>query len=133
MVREVMTAQCGVIFDTDALHRESIPTGDFPPGTSTTAGSKELAMDSVDMDEPEYDQLKANWLWWLLEIIPLPYSWQDDQGVWHRKWSFHLGAGRLIPTACPNFHITVKERMADATLKWKPKAQYTPGTEVFVE
>ena len=45
-----------------------------------------------------------------------------------------MGRGRDVPTdAPPKFHVTVRERMQDPTLKYTPKAKWTPGTEVYVD
>jgi hypothetical protein len=44
-----------------------------------------------------------------------------------------LGRGRNIYVTNPKFHITVKDRMDDAKLKYTPKAVWKKGTEVYVE
>ncbi|KII90919.1 hypothetical protein PLICRDRAFT_107215 [Plicaturopsis crispa FD-325 SS-3] len=133
MVREVMASECGIQFDENALARMKVPTTTFPPATSTSAGPVELELDAKDATQPLHDQLKIKWIWWLLEIIPLTYTWQDMDGVWHKKFECHLGKGRLITDARPNFHVTVKQRMSDAALKYKPKACYSAGSENYVE
>lgn len=73
---------------------------------------------------PLFDELTLNKLWWLLEITPFSYAWQDTDGVWHRKMSFNFGKGRVIPFKQPKFHHTVKERMNDQSLGYKPRAVY---------
>lgn len=134
MVREVQKARCGIQFDEMALARASIPllvfADDGKPSVDPT--SDEGALDEGDALEPIYDQLKLNVLWWLLEIIPLSYSWQDGDGVWHRSFSFHLGRGRNIPDDNPFFHTTVKQRIADPKLKYKPKAVWKAGSERYI-
>jgi len=116
------------------------------PGTTVTtspasgsdggvSGSdSQTKLDLIDAVKPEHDELgwKGKWAWWLLEIIPTSYAWQDKDGVWHKTWSIHLGKGRIIPDPNPKFHITVKERMEDAKLKYKPSATWT-GNPVYVE
>lgn len=47
-------------------------------------------------------------------------------------FSFHLGKGRKIVDPQPNFHMSVQKRMA-SPLKYKPKAQWTAGTEVYLQ
>lgn len=84
MVREAMAASCDIKFDAGALKRANIDLQLEP-------GAPELEMDAIDALEPIHDELKANPLWWLLEIIPLQYSWQDAKGVWHRKWRYVFG------------------------------------------
>ena len=76
MVREVIASGCGIIFDASALSRAKI-TLEAEPTTS------EMEMDSTDALEPLDDELQRNILWWLLEILPFPYSWQDVNDVWH--------------------------------------------------
>jgi len=130
MVREIILSQCGIRFDVDALQRLSIPYV-FPD-----AGNPNDAMtarDKTDAVQPLHDQLKAIPLWWLLEIIPLHYSWQDDQGVWHTSFTFNMGRGRNIFDEHPNFHSSVKTRMQDTSLKYTPRAKWTAGTEVYID
>ncbi|KAF9560892.1 hypothetical protein CPC08DRAFT_459719 [Agrocybe pediades] len=124
MVREAATAACGIKFDEDALARAKISIQLEPT-------EEELDMDNNDALEPIHDELKANPLWWLLEIVPTKYSWQDANGVWHGKWSFNLGRGRNIMDPQPNFHATVRRRM-QSPLKYTPKAKWTFGTESYV-
>lgn len=81
MVREAVSAACGIKFDEAALARASINI-QLEPTT------EEIELDNADALEPLHDELKANPLWWLLEIIPLQYSWQDANGVWHREWKY---------------------------------------------
>lgn len=44
---------------------------------------------------------------------------------------FHFGKGRPIPDVNPVFHESVKERMADPTLKYTPKAIWSKNSEVY--
>ncbi|KDR82959.1 hypothetical protein GALMADRAFT_238664 [Galerina marginata CBS 339.88] len=124
MVREAMLASCEIKFDAAALERANINLELEPT-------SEDIEMDQADALEPLHDELKLDPLWWLLEIVPLQYSWQDGQNVWHREWSFHLGRGREIVDPQPNFHATVMKRMQSA-LGYTPKATWKSGTEVFV-
>ncbi|KAL0961461.1 hypothetical protein HGRIS_006406 [Hohenbuehelia grisea] len=135
MVREVILSQCGIQFEVAALQRLAIPYV-FPTlqlssdGTVHKVGNEQPIADAM---QPIHDALKSNPFWWLLEIIPLHYTWQDAQGVWHRTFSFNFGKGRDIRDEKPNFHSTVKVRMADASLKYKPRAKWTEGTEVYLD
>jgi hypothetical protein len=124
MVREAFASESGIQFDYAALVRANIALGLEPTAA-------ELDMDNVDALQPIHDELKIDPLWWLLEIIPLQFSWQDADGVWHRDWNFHLGRGRDIVDPQPNFHVTVKTRMSSA-LKYTPKAKWKAGTEVYL-
>ncbi|KAF8073979.1 hypothetical protein FPV67DRAFT_1739295 [Lyophyllum atratum] len=130
MVQEVQRARCGILFDDYALERASISRLMFAD-TPLEVSPGEAELDLGDALQPIHDQLKENVLWWLLEIIPLTYSWQDDKGVWHREFNFNFGRGRQIRDVNPYFHETVKQRMEDAKLKYKPKAKWTAGSEKY--
>lgn len=43
----------------------------------------------------------------------------------------HFGRGRRVAPE-PTFHQSVKLRMHDSKLKYKPKARYEKGTETYV-
>lgn len=86
MVREVMIAQCGIQFDEAALVRASIPVLATPPASPFEASPQELELDRADALEPLHDNLKSNVLWWLLELIPLQFSYQAADGVWHKNF-----------------------------------------------
>ncbi|KAJ6583965.1 hypothetical protein DFH09DRAFT_1433942 [Mycena vulgaris] len=124
MVNQIRTSTCGVLFDQQALARAAIP----PVIDPSTADGEDAAS-----SEPIHDQLKLLPTWNLLEILPLPWSVQDTQGAWHYKFGFHLGKGRTIVDPNPKFHFTVKERIANTALKYKPRSQWTAGTEVYVD
>jgi hypothetical protein len=75
MVREIVKSQCGILFEDDALERASIELEiDEDAATKT--------LDNIDALEPIYDQLKLNPLWWILEILPMTFTWQDASGKW---------------------------------------------------
>jgi len=101
-----------------------------------------------------HDQLKAQPLWWILELLPMKFAWQEADGTWKSKFGYALtnttlptnshwlvlkpsrinfGRGRQIRSDQPNFHVSVRQRLAVADLKYKPKAKWTPGTERYVE
>lgn len=160
MVREVVLAQCAVEFDKAALVRANIPESifkppmtvpaepdakgnpdsDLPPGSnpgsSSGSGSGSDPLD-VEQDalQPIHDALTETPLWWLLEIIPASCTFQDASGNWVKKWWFpgHLGRGREIPDIKPKFHVTVRQRMQDPNLQYKPRAVWTAGTETYVQ
>ncbi|KAH9947605.1 hypothetical protein B0H21DRAFT_323664 [Amylocystis lapponica] len=157
MVHQVVQAQCGVIFDSDALHAANIPDslfvgttlpfttvaptathrtdvahGDPTNNSSASAPLNPAAQESLDALQPIHDELIIHPLWWLLEVVPLSYAYQDMNGVWHNSWSINFGRGRIIPEKQPKFHITVKERMGDQALKYTPRARWVHGSEVYV-
>ncbi|KAF9465243.1 hypothetical protein BDZ94DRAFT_1281484 [Collybia nuda] len=128
MVQEIMKSQCGVLFDELALKRASIPG--IIPGLLVENNLAQQALEIEDALQPLHDELKRNVLWWILEITPLPYFWQDADGRWLKEHSFHLGRGRRIYDHHPHFHATVKRRMEKS--KYTPRAQWEKGSEVYV-
>jgi hypothetical protein len=42
--------------------------------------------DTCDALAPLFDELQLQKSWWLLEIMLLPFSWQDAHGKWHTRW-----------------------------------------------
>ncbi|KAF9242615.1 hypothetical protein BU15DRAFT_43880 [Melanogaster broomeanus] len=119
MVEQVIESQCGIHFDTEALARIGYTT---PPRDSDPQHPDALA--------PLYDELQINKMWWVLEIAPFSYAWQDTNGVWHTT-SINMGKGRFIPIHQPKFHHTVKERMDYQPLSYTPRAVYDHH-EVYV-
>jgi hypothetical protein len=87
MVREVMAAQCGVLFETPTLIRMRIPLdGAFAP-SPRHAPSRELAMDQGDANLKIHDEMKRFPLapvWWIAEMLPFRHLWQDGDGWWHK-------------------------------------------------
>ncbi|ESK88013.1 hypothetical protein Moror_10818 [Moniliophthora roreri MCA 2997] len=145
MVRQVVESQCGIQFTSAAMAELAIPLITIPtiqdsrkPGLVQTRPDQPLdnqdrALDKVDASMPLHDELKIDPLWWILEIVPLTYYWQDKDGRWHKSWGPNWGRGRKIEDDKPKFHLTVKERMQDPKLKYKPNAIWKQGTEVYVE
>lgn len=78
MVRQVIASGCDAILEPSALLRANINL-DSEPTTNEID-----SMDPTDALEPLHDELQTNVLWWLLEIFPFPYSWQDASCVWHK-------------------------------------------------
>ncbi|KZT12113.1 uncharacterized protein LAESUDRAFT_670416 [Laetiporus sulphureus 93-53] len=150
MVRQIVASQCGIVFDQAELLRANIPDSIFgfpvtPPleekrlrddPSSSTEGSGEqipverpAVLDKMNAVQPMHDQLKQIPVWWLLEVTPTSYNWQEPNGRWHTGWSVHLGKGRHLPPN-PYYHITVKERMQDKALRYRPRAILQHGSEI---
>lgn len=155
MVREVIASNCGIQFDPAMMAKFNVhcmvPPEEYfsadlsAANTSATKqqgktseeqskpSAQDEASDCVDALKSLHDELVLLPAWWILEIIPLPFSWQDRLGVWHKKWELHLGRGRYKNDTDPMlFHETVRIRMADASLKYTPKLKYKPGEEKYV-
>lgn len=75
MVREIVKSGCGIQFEEDAINRLNIDL----------ASDETETLDDQDAVQPMHDELKSNPLWWLLEIVPLTYTWQDTDGTWKSK------------------------------------------------
>ncbi|KAF8628631.1 hypothetical protein AX15_003766 [Amanita polypyramis BW_CC] len=133
MVREVIGSQCGILFDEAALARNGIADVAFPrfsPFKFDTTGRR---LDAEDAVRPLHDELVLDKAWWMLEILPFMEYWQDTSGYWRRKLRVNLGKGRTIYDSHPKFHTSVRQRIADKTLKYHPRATWKRDTEVFVE
>jgi len=125
----------------------AIPTSLAPPSSPGEDGSVDYIIQKGKDKEPEeqpwsreqefltdiHDELKVKPLWWLLEIVPIKFIWQEADGTWKSKWGVNLGRGRQIRDAQPNFHNSVRQRMAAEELRYKPRAKWTPGTERYVD
>ncbi|KIK99629.1 hypothetical protein PAXRUDRAFT_822546 [Paxillus rubicundulus Ve08.2h10] len=117
--------------DTTAVIKESIGHIDHKLAKEPSQAASEPSPELSNALAPLFDELKLSKWWWLLEVTPFSYTWQDSDGVWHRKMSFNFGKGRVIPFKQPKFHHTVKERMAYQPLNYKPRAIYDHH-EVYV-
>ncbi|KAG6330897.1 hypothetical protein ID866_8191 [Astraeus odoratus] len=154
MVHEITASGCGILFkdnelkalgitpapiseqevgSASALDAPSVKNGDIAtiPHSDSSGGSQSSNPEFENAIAPLFDDLQISKVWWLLEMIPLPWSWQDDNGTWHEKWSIHLGKGRIIPYTQPKFHHTVKLRMDYKPLSYTPRAIYD-HQEIYV-
>ena len=77
MVREIVASGCGIKFDPAALERAKIELVVEP-------NINQILMNDTDALTPIHDELKRRKLWWLLEILPLHFSWQDSEGAWRK-------------------------------------------------
>lgn len=112
-------------------------------GTTKKKAAKQMSsgmsQDAIDAVQPLHDDLvfsvKKNWLaplWWVLEIVPTVYSWQTSEGEWKKEFRPHLGRGRVIEESNPHLHISVKQRMENKELKYRPAAVWKEGEQVWV-
>ncbi|KAJ7598621.1 hypothetical protein C8J56DRAFT_1039510 [Mycena floridula] len=97
------------------------------PHTPLTEEEEELR----DALSPIYDQLKIKKSWWVLEILPMEYKYQENDDKWKSWFGPNLACPRRIPRQDGiKFHRSVKTRMeADAKLMhnrkpYIPKAFY---------
>lgn len=84
MLREILTSDCGILFDEEKLSQQ---------GYSILALKSQPLADRTQQDknalQPIHDSLHK-WglelLWWILEVIPTKYQYQDKNGIWHTTW-----------------------------------------------
>ncbi|KAJ7598622.1 hypothetical protein C8J56DRAFT_1039511 [Mycena floridula] len=98
-----------------------------PPHTPLTEEEEELR----DVLSPIHDQLEIKKSWWILEILPMEYKYQESDDKWKSGFGPNLASPRRIPRQNGiKFHRSVKTRMeADARLMhnrkpYIPKAFY---------
>ncbi|KAI0248360.1 hypothetical protein BJV78DRAFT_1131681 [Lactifluus subvellereus] len=151
MIEQIVGADCPILLDLSVFARWNIPVAIVQQGYSSRSqgrsapksgerdgdgdgdgdGADSDQQDAQDVVQPVDDELRANPAWWILEILPMSYAFQDAQDKWTTRWSVNLGRGRSLPQN-PSFHESVRIRMGDAKLKYKPRARYTRGTETYV-
>ena len=88
MVRQVVAIQpeCPVYFDENALEQWNIPREDIQ---AQPIVAKRLPIEHYfredDATAPRTDELKRRRLWYLLEIFPTYYEWQNEWGQWFKQ------------------------------------------------
>jgi len=88
MIEQIMRSSPSILFDHTAFARWNIPTsiGQDPPpgggGISTGNDGDVETLDAQDALQPITDQLWKMPLWWILEIFPTSYTYQDAQDRW---------------------------------------------------
>ncbi|KAH8980218.1 hypothetical protein EDB86DRAFT_3137374 [Lactarius hatsudake] len=105
--------------------------GENGKGRTEGSATENDRIDALDIVQPIHDDLVDVPVWWLLEIVPTQFTYQNAQGKWVTGWGPHLGRRRDVPLK-PLFHESVKTRMNDPKLKYKPRAVYAQGTESYV-
>jgi len=113
---------------------ESSPAASGPENGDHANGSGVAELWPTDQDvlTDSHDELKSHKAWWMLEMLPMKYAWQEANGKWKAKWGFNLGKGREIRQPEPYFHRSVRERMLVEELDYRPKARWH-GDEHYVD
>jgi len=89
-------------------------------------------LEEKDLLKKNVDRLKKSKSWWITEIFPTSYKWQDEDGQWVKQWGIHRGRKRVLPPN-PLFHKSIEKRMAHRHSTYSPKAKYKKGTETYVD
>jgi uncharacterized protein (DUF2235 family) len=111
----------------------SVSNGNDLKRAATPPLSAEESLDAVDAVQKIGDQLKRNRFWWILEIVPTHYMWQNEKDEWVGGWSFNWGRGRKVPPhPRPLFHESVRARFRDPFLEYIPAAGFERGVEEYV-
>ncbi|TFK60892.1 hypothetical protein BDN72DRAFT_965473 [Pluteus cervinus] len=99
----------------------------------------EEGQDLLDALCPVYDQLSLAWTWWVLEIIPLRFRYQNKDNSWGSYLGMNWGKGRYIPKQKSNgvkVHRSVKTRMDAHEMfgsKYEPKANLDLSRVTWVD
>lgn len=106
MIEQIVGADCPIQFDLSVFRRWKVPVaivqqgypslsqGKSAPKSRERDGDGEGDGYGVDTDQQDAqdvvqrmdDELKANPAWWILEIFPMSYSFQDAQDKWTTRW-----------------------------------------------
>lgn len=138
MVRQIILTQCGIQFNNDALRDMKIPlptlsfgkldpTGHFSSSADAKAIEEAQNRERRDALAPLHDALR-NPMWWPLEFFPLIHSYQDEEGDWHRSFSWNLFRPRHARKTLKviKVHRSVQYRMEHAEretgVPYKPRA-----------
>jgi hypothetical protein len=82
------------ISDSTTLHTPQVTLTPLKPPdmpdlgkeSAGTATPESLDADALDAVQDIGDQLKKNAFWWIIEIIPTNYMWQNEQDEWVGGW-----------------------------------------------
>jgi hypothetical protein len=93
MIGQIMQTECHILFDYDVFPRWSIPPTigqgkplSPPQGEVTSTNEDADALDVQDAVQKITDQLFKVPLWWILEIFPTSYTYQNAQDKWITTW-----------------------------------------------
>jgi hypothetical protein len=138
MIEQIVRSGVPIRFDDSAFARWNIPTSIVhdkplspPQGGAASTDEEASPQEAQDAVQRITDELFKNPLWWIVEILPLSYTYQNPQNQWKTTWWPHFGRGRHVPPEVL-FHESVKLREQDPKLKYKPRARYEKATVRYV-
>ena len=88
MIEQIVQSNPHILFDYNAFSQWNIPTsiGQDPQpnggGNSTGNNANVEALDAQDAVQPITDPLWKMPVWWILEIFPTSYTYQNAQDRW---------------------------------------------------
>jgi hypothetical protein len=95
MIEQIVRSKAPIQFDTGAFARWHIPTSilkDDPAVPSqggvtvVSTDQDENPQDEKDAVQKLTDELFKQPLWWILEILPLSYTYQTPDDKWKTTW-----------------------------------------------
>jgi uncharacterized protein (DUF2235 family) len=92
------------------------------------------ALDDKDASTDLHDFLGFNMqapIWWFFELQPLSWTWEEADRRWFRQFRVGLARGRVIDLkhGRPKVYYTVKKRMNNPKLHYKPRADFGDNPE----
>jgi len=90
MIQEIKRTNTQIRFNHDEFARWNIPLTIGEDLDSSIAreqgGVTREDADARDAMQPIIDPLSKRLLWQILEIIPIPYTYEKTEGKWENKW-----------------------------------------------
>ena len=135
MVAEIIRSKSDIKFDQMELKKLGLSPIDSvfleEPESITEHPHMILERDEIDATMESHDALQLNPLWWLLEIVPLPFP-RTNGSSYKKKFVWNRGRGRQVPVHTEKlyFHISVKMRIECPDLGYKPRLKYRKGTKI---
>lgn len=96
MVKQVILSGCGIKFDAAALADAHIdvPTVVSADPAQQTVEQQDVELQTLPREQdilaPIHDRLKTTPVWWILELLPMKFIWQDADGTWKSRWGYAL-------------------------------------------
>ncbi|KAF8660902.1 hypothetical protein AX16_001530 [Volvariella volvacea WC 439] len=149
MIRECFKANTGIMFKVKGLRKSMVkrwkkksnPSNQTYPTNPGKSKHPTLHVGSEEEEElkdalsPIYDQLTLAKIWWVLEVLPLPFKYQRDDDIWEFKIAMNLARPRIIPRQEMQgvlVHRSVKTRMEVEYLS-RPGTKYSPVAKWAIE
>lgn len=89
----VVEEVCRMEREAENVAGPSVSSGD---SSGEDAVQKGKGKDSEEQNWPQeqdvlsdlHDELKLQPMWWILEVMPMKFTWQDPDGNWKSKWGY---------------------------------------------